>query len=142
MKTVGVGVGIMLLKDGKILLGKRNTDPEKASSKLRGEGTWTLPGGKVHFGEKLKDAAIREVFEETGIKVKNLRLISVADDVIEDAHFVTIGFLCEDFEGKANVMEPDEILEWKWFDLNNLPSPLYFPSAEIIKSYLSRKIYQ
>jgi len=39
-------------------------------------------------------------------------------------------------------MEPDEITEWKWFDLNNLPSPLYFPSERIIKNYLAKIIYQ
>jgi len=41
-KTVGVGVGVLILKDNKILLGKRNEDPEKASSFLHGEGTWTM----------------------------------------------------------------------------------------------------
>ena len=42
-----VGVGIMILKDGKVLLGKRNDDAEKASSDLHGEGTWTMPGGNL-----------------------------------------------------------------------------------------------
>ena len=46
-----VGFGIMVLKDNKILLGKRNDDAEKASSQLHGEGTWTMPGGKLHFQE-------------------------------------------------------------------------------------------
>jgi 8-oxo-dGTP diphosphatase len=140
-KKVGVGVGIMLLRNGRVLLGKRNIDPKKADSELHGEATWTMPGGKVHFGEKLKEAAIREVFEETGIKVKDLKLISVTDDIVKDAHFITIGFLSENFEGEAKVMEPDEITEWRWFDLNNLPSPLFFPSAKIIKNYLAQKIY-
>jgi len=140
-KKVGTGIGVMLLRNGKVLLGKRNIDPKKADSKLHGEGTWTMTGGKVDFGETLKEAAVREVFEETGIKVKDLKLISVTDDIVKDAHFVTIGFLCEDFEGEAKVMEPDEIVEWKWFGLNNLPSPLYFPSAKIIKNYLAQKIY-
>ncbi|NCO80349.1 NUDIX domain-containing protein [bacterium] len=138
----GVGFGVMILKDGKVLLGHRHEDPEKASSLLHGEGTWTMPGGKLHFQEKLKEGAIREVFEETGIKVKDLEVISISNDIVQDAHFVTIGFLCKDFEGEAKVMEPDEITEWKWFDLNNLPSPLYFPSERIIKNYLAKIIYQ
>jgi len=138
----GVGFGVMILKDGKVLLGHRHEDPEKASSLLHGEGTWTMPGGKLHFQEKLKEGAIREVFEETGIKVKDLEVISISNDIVQDAHFVTIGFLCKDFEGEAEVMEPDEITEWKWFDLNNLPSPLYFPSERIIKNYLAKIIYQ
>jgi len=133
---------VMILKEGKVLLGHRHENPEKASSLLHGEGTWTMPGGKLHFQEKLKEGAVREVFEETGIKVKGLEAISVSNDIVQDAHFVTIGFLCKDFEGEAKVMEPDEITEWKWFDLNNLPSPLYFPSEKIIKNYLAKKIYQ
>ena len=138
----GVGFGVMILKEGKVLLGHRHLDPEKASSLLHGEGTWTMPGGKLHFQENLKEGAIREVFEETGIKVKDFKVISVSNDIVSDAHFVTIGFLSEEFEGEAKTMEPDEITEWKWFDLNNLPSPLYFPSEKIIKNYLAKKIYQ
>lgn len=138
----GVGFGIMVLKQGKVLLGHRNEDAEKASSLLHGEGTWTMPGGKLHFQENLKEGAERELMEETGIKAKSLKVISISNDIVHDAHFLTIGFLAEEFEGEAKVMEPDEITEWKWFDLNSLPSPLYFPSEKIIKNYLAGKIYQ
>ncbi len=138
----GVGFGIMILKEGKLLLGKRHDDSEKASSLLHGEGTWTMPGGKLHFQEGIKTAAARETLEETGIKIKNLELISVSNDIVFDNHFVTIGFLSADFEGKPKTMEPDEITRWEWFDLNNLPKPLFPPSAKIIKNYLDKKIYQ
>jgi 8-oxo-dGTP diphosphatase len=138
----GAGFGVMILNGREILLGHRNKDPKKASSLLHGEGSWTMPGGKLHFKENLKEGAIREVFEETGIRVKNLKVISVSNDIVPDAHFVTIGFLTEDFEGEAKVMEPDEIIEWNWFSLDNLPSPLYFPSEKIMKNYLAGKIYQ
>jgi len=138
-----VGVGVMIIQDNKILLGKRHSNPDKADSELHGEGTWTLPGGKLHFKEGLKEAGKREVLEETGIKIKELgELISVSNDSVPDKHFVTIGFLCTGFEGEAKVMEPDEIVDWKWFDLNNLPSPVFPPSEKIIKNYLSKKIYQ
>lgn len=143
-KKIGVGFGIMMLKDNKVLLGKRHDDPEKADSLLHGEGTWTMPGGKLDFGEELKPAAIREVFEETGIKIKekDLKLISLTNDVVFDAHFVTIGFLCQDFEGEPKVMEPDEITKWQWFELDNLPRPVYFPSEKILKNYLAGEIYK
>lgn len=141
-KRPGAGFGIMILKSEKVLLGKRHDDPVKASSLLHGEGTWTMPGGKLHFQEGLKEAAAREVLEETGIKIKNLEVISVSNDVVYDNHFVTIGFLCTDFEDEPQVMEPDEITEWKWFDLDNLPSPIFSPSEKIIKNYLDKKIYQ
>jgi 8-oxo-dGTP diphosphatase len=143
-QKVGVGIGIMILKEGKILLGKRHEDPEKADSALHGEGTWTMPGGKMDFGETPNQGARREVEEETGIKIKKemLKLISVTNEIVEDAHFITLGFLCEHFEGSPKVMEPDEITEWKWFDLNNLPDPVFFPCTKIVKNYLSNKIYK
>ena len=46
-KKPGVGFGVMILKQGRILLGKRHSDPDKADSELHGEGTWTMPGGKL-----------------------------------------------------------------------------------------------
>ena len=72
----GLGVGVMILKDNKVLLGLRNPDKVKASSELKGEGTWTMPGGKVEFMEKLVDAAKRELEEETGYSCKSMKLIN------------------------------------------------------------------
>lgn len=136
-----VGVGVMILREGKVLLGKRHIDPRKADSELHGEGTWTMPGGKVDIGEKLKDTVQREVLEETGVKInKNrLKIISVTDDILKDAHFVTVGFLSRSFPKDPKVMEPDEITEWRWFSLNNLPSPIFFPSKKILDSYKKSK---
>lgn len=137
-----VGVGVFILKDGRVLLGQRNIEPEKADSELHGEGSWTMPGGKLDFQEGLKEAAAREVLEETGILVNNLELISLSGDRVPDRHFVTVGFLCTDFKGEPSVMEPDEITRWGWFSLNSLPVPLFAPSEKIIKNYLAHKIYQ
>ena len=138
-KAVGVGVGVMLLKEGKILLGKRNENPEKASSDLKGEGTWTMPGGKIHFGERYQDAAYKEVLEETGIEIdkETLRIIGINNDFVGDKHYVTICLLCEDFDGQATLKEPEEITEWKWYEISKLPSPLYIPSKKAIESYLA-----
>ena len=132
-----VGVGVMIMKDGKVLLGQRHPDPEKASSELQGEGQWTMPGGKLDYGEKLTEAVIREVGEEIGIELKpeQLKVISVADDIGATAHFVTVGFLVSNFEGEPGVMEPGEIVCWKWFDLDNLPTPMYGPSMEVVENY-------
>jgi 8-oxo-dGTP diphosphatase len=136
-----VGVGIMLLRNNKVLLGKRHSDPAKADSELHGEGTWTMPGGKLEFGEKLVDAAYRETLEETGIKIdkEKLKIISITDDIIPDAHFVTIGFLCRDYSGEARVLEPDEIVEWRWFELDKLPSPIFGPSKKVLENFKNIK---
>jgi len=137
-----VGVGIMLLQDGKVLLGKRHDDAQKASSDLHGEGTWTMPGGKLDFHETVKNGACREVLEEIGVKInpESLEVISVSDEIVPDNHYVTIGFLCKDFDGDAKVMEPEEITEWKWYNLDNLPDKVFPPSLKMIKAYLNNKI--
>lgn len=138
-----VGIGIMLIKGGKVLLGKRHENPEKASSLLKGEGTWTMPGGKLHFQESFEEGAKRELFEETSINLKRAKIICVNNDTVEDAHFITIGLFAEhdDFEGIPEVKEPDEITEWKWFSLDNLPLPIYFPSAKVLENYKKNKFY-
>jgi 8-oxo-dGTP diphosphatase len=141
---VGIGFGVMLLRDNKILLGRRNKNPETADSELHGEGTWTMPGSKLEFGESFEDGAYREVLEETGIKInkENIKFISVANDKAEDAHFVTLGFLCAELEGEAEAKEPDEITGWKWFPLNELPKPIFFCSQEVLDNYLAEVTYK
>lgn len=142
MKVVRAGAGIIVLRDGKVLLGKRNDDPEKADTELHTEGTWTCPGGKIDFGEKAIDAAKRELMEETGIKGKDLKVVAVTDHIVPDAHFVTLGFLCENFEGEPKAMEPEEITEWRWFPINELPEPINYASLKVIDNYLKGKIYK
>jgi len=101
-----------------------------------------MPGGKLKFGESFEEGALREVMEETGIKLNKTKLICVCNDIVDTAHFVTMGLLSEDFEGEVKVMEPDEITEWRWFNLNELPSPLFFPSEKVLKNYLDKEFYK
>lgn len=128
---------------GEVLLGKRHDDPEKADSLLHGEGTWSLPGGKLDFGEGLKEAAAREALEETGIKAdaQRLELVSIGNEVVTDAHFVTVGFACRDFQGQPKAMEPDEITGWEWFPLDSLPEPMFRPALKVIENYKARCLY-
>ncbi len=141
---VRVGFGVMILKDNKILLGQRHVDPAKADSELHGEGTWTMPGGKLEFGEDFIQGAKREVLEETGVDISNehIEVISLSNDMVPDAHFVTIGLICRAFNGEAQVTEPDEITQWKWFTLDDLPSPLFEPSQKILLNYKEGKFYK
>jgi len=141
-KRVGVGCGVMLLKDNKVLLGKRHEDPDKADSELHGEGTWIMPGGKLHYGETFEECARREVREETGMKLKKVKVMCVNNDKNEHAHFVTVGLFSDDFEGEPKVMEPDEITEWKWFALDKLPEKMFFPSAKILENYKKDVFYK
>jgi len=142
-KRVGAGCGVMLVKDGTVLLGHRHADPEKAGSELHGEGTWTVPGGKFDFGDSLTGGPCREVMEEAGIEVdpSSLEIVSIMSDVVPDAHFITIGFLATRWKGEPRVMEPDEITEWRWFPLTDLPSPMFPPTARVIRNYLAKRLF-
>jgi len=131
----------MLLRDGKILLGQRHEDREKADSELNGEGTWTMPGGKLEFGETFEEGAVREIKEETDLDLEKMEVVCINNERMEQAHFVTVGMCSEDFSGEPKVMEPDEITKWEWFDLEDLPKPLFFPSAEIVDNYKKKKFY-
>lgn len=140
-KRVGAGFGVILEKDGKILLGRRHPDPDKADSAFRSAGEWSLPGGKLDWGETFEEGAIREVKEETGITIKNPKVVSVHNCKNEHAHFMTVGLVAEEWEGEAKVMEPDEIVEWGWFPINDLPQPRYFPSFYVLENYIEKKFY-
>lgn len=140
-KRIGVGFGVILIKSGKILLGKRHDDPDKADSVFRSAGEWCLPGGKLEWGEAFEKGAIREVKEETGITIKNPKVISVHNTKNKYAHFVTVGLIAEDWIGEVKVMEPSEITKWQWFSLKKLPYPRYFPSFMVIDNYLKNKFY-
>lgn len=142
IRKVGAGAGVMVMRDSKILFGLRHADPEKADSALRGEGTWTFPGGKLDYGDTIDGGAARELLEETGLVAKKLELFSVGNDRNEHAHFVTIGFICTDFEGEPEVKEPDEIIEWKWFDMNELPENIFIASKRMIQNYKDGIIYR
>ena len=153
-KKVGAGFGVIIEKtDGMILMGMRHPDPDKADSAFRSAGEWSLPGGKMEWGETFEEGAIREVLEETGIQISGpdaVEVISVHNFMNEHAHFMTVGMLVRETVGAvgggvwqdARVMEPDGIVEWKWVDPRDLPQPLYFPSVGVIENYLEKKFYK
>lgn len=137
----GGGVGILVLRQGKVLLGLRNSDATKASSSLHGEGTWTMPGGKMHFGETVPQVAARELQEETGLTSSNFTVFSVSNDRVPDAHFITIGTVCEDTVGEPQLMEPEEIIEWRWWPLDTLPPNIFPPSRKMAENYLAQRFF-
>ena len=140
-KHIRCGCGVVLLKDNMILLGKRNTDELKADSEMHEEGTWTLPGGNIEYGETFYEAGIREAKEETNLDVDELEVICVQTDLNEYAHYVSVGMIANKFYGEIKVMEPDEITTWKWFDINHLPKKIFSASRKTIDCYLQKKFY-
>ncbi len=101
-----VGVGGVVIENGRALLIKRGSEP------LRGE--WSIPGGTLELGESLQEGVARELLEETGIEVRVLELIEVFDRIFPDSsatreahgrrpkyHYVIVDFLCERLGGEA-----------------------------------------
>ncbi len=129
-----VGIAVAIYNDqGNVLLGKR-----KGSI---GEGNWAIPGGHLEFGEGLKDCAAREVFEESGIKIENCELSCVENHFIknENKHYVSLIFDAKIYNQEPIVKEPKKCSEWKWFDLDDLPSPLFLSLAEYFEKVKNDK---
>ena len=142
VKHIGAGCGVMIFNEkGQLLLGLRTSDKEKADSELHEEGTWTMPGGSIEYGETFEEAGIREAKEETGMDIDNLEVICVQTDKNEHAHFISVGMIAHVHDGMPVAAEPEVILKWEWFDLDNLPKNIFSPSKKTVDCYLNKKFY-
>ena len=109
-----VGVGAVLICDGKILLEKRKYEP--------GKGKWSIPGGLVELGENVEQSVIREVKEETGLEVEKPEHIDVVDNVVRDEngevkyHFVIIDYFVKLKGGTLEARSDAEELRWVSLD--------------------------
>lgn len=120
-----VGIGIFVWKNGKLLMGRRIGK--------HGTDMWSVPGGYQEYGETFEEAAARECLEETGIHVKNLKLMTVTNNLFPDEqkHTITV-FLSADWaDGEVTITEPDKFVDLGWFDTAKLPSPLFVPVVEL-----------
>jgi 8-oxo-dGTP diphosphatase len=129
-----VGLGVMIFKDKKVLLGKR-----KGS---HGAGEYAWPGGHLEFGESFEACAKREVEEETGMEITNvcfLRLMNLKR--YTGKHYVDIGLIADWKSGEPKLMEPDKCEGWGWYDIDNLPKPLFEPVTSYIEAYKTGKNY-
>lgn len=123
------GTGVFVLNENaQILLGKR-----KGS---HGAGEWSLPGGHCDKGETSDQGAIREVKEETGLIVKEVRKLTWNDHYFPevDRQYITLYYVAYDWTGEPYVVEPHKCEKWEWFDLDNLPKPLFHGLDTIVKS--------
>jgi mutator protein MutT len=109
-----VGIGAVVLINGKILLEKRKNNP--------GKGKWSIPGGLVDLGESVEQTVIREVMEETRLEVENPQLIDVVDNITLDTnrrikyHFVIVDYLVRVKSGEPVASSDAEELRWVAFD--------------------------
>ncbi len=124
----GVGIGVIVKGDGKILMIRRQNS--------HGHGTWSCPGGHIDFGESFEECAIRECYEETGIRIKNIRFKTITNDVFKEdqKHYVTIWMEADYDGGTPEVMSERELTEVGWFDMEHLPEPLFLPMVNLMNN--------
>ena len=104
-----VAVGAVIVDEGRVLLVRRGTEPMM--------GHWSLPGGLVELGEKLLDAVVREVKEETGLEVEPLELVELINRVLRQGervqyHYVIADYLCRVTGGVLRASSDAEEVRW------------------------------
>ena len=124
---VRVGVAVIIKRAGKVLLGQRIGS--------HGANTWSFPGGHLEFFETVEETARREVLEETGLTIGDIKKLTFTNDMFENEnkHYVTLFVLADYVEGEAKIMEPNKCLGWSWHEWNKLPEPLFLPIKHLIE---------
>jgi mutator protein MutT len=112
-----VGVGGVVVREGRVLLIRRGKEPLL--------GRWVVPGGTVELGETLESALVREMEEETGLLVEPLEVLTVFDRIERDGervvyHFVIVDYLCRWLSGEARAAS--DALEVAWASPAELPA--------------------
>jgi len=125
-----VGVGAIIVEENRVVLVKRGHPP------LAGE--WSIPGGVLEVGETLRQAAVREALEETGLTVEPADLLGVFDRILRDAnqrtlyHYVLIDFLCRRIGGELRAAGDAE--DALWFSRDEIAGlSLAKDTAEVIQ---------
>lgn len=126
-----VGVNAILIKDNKVLLGKR-----LGSS---GVGQWGFPGGHLEYKELMIEGVKRELREETGLEATDLQFLQLVNDPTEHDHYIQVNFVVTNWTGTIEVKEPDRCEAWGWFDLDNLPENIFFGHAKFLPLYKEGK---
>ncbi len=133
-KEFRVGVGVMIFKENKILLGKR-----KGS---HGSGEFSFPGGKMEYKESFKDCVLREIKEECGVEIDNIEFLIVANiKQYLPKHHVLVGFRATWKSSEPAVLEPEKCEGWGWYDLDKLPEPLFEASKIMIDAYKDKRSF-
>ena len=132
MNEPRVGVGVMIVRDDRVLMAKR--------ARGRWAGWYGWIGGKLEFGEALQDCARRESREEAGVEIANLRLLCLSSIIVEDQHWIDVEFLADIARGEPHTAAPDEIDGWTWCPIDQLPSPIFEPAQKALEAYRSGRL--
>lgn len=120
-----LGTFIILVQNGKILLGKRKNSYRA--------GYYGCPGGRLELTESLAECAKRELLEETGVTATALKYLGVVRELQDDYNFIHFGFVCTEWTGGVRVAEPDKCEGWDFYDASKLPSNILPAHIEGIK---------
>ncbi len=126
-----IGINILLVKDGRVLLGKRlGTRP--------GSGMYQTPGGHLEHLESIVACVHREILEETRMEIQNIRFLNVTNvRAFPPAHYVCLSYVADWKSGEPVNTEPDRCAGWDWYSLSALPSPRTPASEAAIRGYLA-----
>lgn len=126
--SVGVGVGVLVFRGEKILLGKRQGS--------HGAGTWSPPGGRLEYGESIEDCARRELREETSLELGPIALGPYTNDLFPEVErqYLTAFVLAYEAVGEPQNLEPHKCEGWRWFGWHELPAPLFAPMRSLVAS--------
>ena len=129
-----VGVGVMIWKDGKVLLGRRLKDP--------GKGEYAWPGGHLEHMESIEECAKRETREETGMEITNIRFVRLVNmKHYAPRHYVDIGVRAEWVSGEVQVLEPETTESWGWYAPEQLPQPLFAAEPYYFEALKTGRIF-
>ncbi|MBP2472225.1 8-oxo-dGTP pyrophosphatase MutT (NUDIX family) [Crossiella equi] len=120
-----IGVGVVVERDGRLLLGHRVKAGESP--------TWSLAGGKVDPGESFEQAAVRELREETGLVAQEAEVFALGLTPLPGRSPVwTVGAVVRDVVGDPEVLATHEFASLAWFRPDELPEPLFGPSRFVL----------
>jgi len=128
-----IGVGVIILRDKKVLLGLRKGP--------RSPRYYGLPGGFLENNETFEDCAKREVLEETGLKELVLQPIYLIQGSSDDINYVDIIFYAIYKYGEPTVRETDRVEKWEWFNVFDLPVLIYNPTKLALRHFASNYHY-
>lgn len=122
-----IGVGILIVREGKLLLGRRTGS--------HGADSWSTPGGHLEFGETPEQCARRETQEETGLQIGKVTNLAFTNNFFtaENKHYVTLFMLADEVTGTPERCEPEKCAGWAWFSASELPHPLFAPLETLLQ---------